>query len=61
MVVDADNYVPLQRDGKIKEIENGTAAGASSRPPVYTTDLDTEGVHKALAAASPERPAESRA
>jgi len=29
--------------------------------PAYTTDLDAEGVRKALAAASPERPAEWRA
>jgi predicted dinucleotide-binding enzyme len=29
--------------------------------PVYTTDLDSEGVRKALAAASPERPPEWRA
>jgi hypothetical protein len=24
LVIDADNYVPQQRDGKIEEIENGT-------------------------------------
>jgi predicted dinucleotide-binding enzyme len=75
VLVDTGNYYPQQRDGEIAAIEqvdelgfdpvDAGELGESWRQqpgtPVYGTDLDADGVRRALAQASPERPPEFRA